>query len=436
MEKLLEIARRRCDKAEVYSLDQTVNAIIFENAKLKNLETKLQSGISLRIIKDNKLGFAYTKNLINREELLKNALDSLQGGVEATFDFPKQKDQIKLNAYDPAIESLSNHTIVEECNRISKILTQKTKGQINITATSLINKLRIINDKGTDLSYSSSHYVLYTAILYPGSYAAIRRLLDCKTFEKAPDKYLDFLVNNYNQASKGISPPGGKMKVLFMPETMYVLMWRIQLGANGASIYQKQSPLVNKIDKPLFDKKLNIYDDPLNDKIPGARSFDDEGTPCSKLPIVEDGVLKNFYFNLYYAQKMNKQSTGHGYKTSGMRSETIVSKPNPSLMHLFIKPGDKSYSDLLKLIDKGIIVAGALGAHSGNIPNGDFSIGLSPGLYVENREIVGYVKDAMVAGNVYNTMKNIVAIEDTVHPAQSGMFPATLFDNVSVATKK
>lgn len=50
-------------------------------------------------------------------------------------------------------------------------------------------------------------------------------------------------------------------------------------------------------------------------------------------------------------------------------------------------------------------MAGALGAHSGNIPNGDFSIGLSPGLYVENGEIVGHVKDSMVAGNIYEVMK-------------------------------
>ena len=77
-----------------------------------------------------------------------------------------------------------------------------------------------------------------------------------------------------------------------------------------------------------------------------------------------------------------------------------------------------------------------MGAHSGNIPNGDFSVGVCPAFYVENGEIIGRVKDAMVAGNVYETLKNIVAIEDTVHDCWSGRFPAILCDNVSVATKK
>jgi len=46
------------------------------------------------------------------------------------------------------------------------------------------------------------------------------------------------------------------------------------------------------------------------------------------------------------------------------------------------------------------------------------------------------VKDAMVAGNIYETLKNVVDIGDTLHPSQGGArVPAILFDDVSVATK-
>jgi len=124
--------------------------------------------------------------------------------------------------------------------------------------------------------------------------------------------------------------------------------------------------------------------------------------------------------------------TGHGFKSSVWGGETISIKPVPTLEHLYIRCGNKKFSELLSLIDRGIIIASALGAHSGNIPNGDFSIGVSPGLYVENGEIVGHVKDAMVSGNIYDTMKNVIAIEDTYHPAYMGTFPAILFDDVSL----
>jgi len=83
-----------------------------------------------------------------------------------------------------------------------------------------------------------------------------------------------------------------------------------------------------------------------------------------------------------------------------------------------------------------VIVAGALGAHSGNILNGDYSIGLAPGLYVEDGNIVGHVKDAMVAGNIFDTMKRVVEIENEQHPGSGGMFPAILFEHVSIATMR
>lgn len=69
----------------------------------------------------------------------------------------------------------------------------------------------------------------------------------------------------------------------------------------------------------------------MNDKFPDARSFDDEGVPCKYFPIVENGVLKNFYYDLYYANKMNVNSTGHGYK-SGER-DLIRATSSPSLGH-------------------------------------------------------------------------------------------------------
>ncbi|MEW6419721.1 MAG: metallopeptidase TldD-related protein, partial [Nitrospirota bacterium] len=244
--------------------------------------------------------------------------------------------------------------------------------------------------------------------------------------KKTPDEYLNYLVNTYNRSARKITPEKNKMKVLFLPETVYVLMWRLQSATNGLSLYQNISPVAEKIGEKIFDEKLSIFNEPLDDSLPGARAFDDEGTPCSRFPVIERGVLRNFYYDLYFAQKLKTSPTGHGFKGS------VSSKPVPSLSHLTILPGNTSFSDLIRSIDSGIIIADALGAHSGNIPNGDFSIGVSPALYIEKGEIVGNMKDVMVAGNIYDTLKNIVEIEDTLHPCFGGKFPSILFDNVNV----
>lgn len=88
MERLMEMAKKVTDGAEIYALDETGDGVGFENGRLKEIESKSQSGVSLRIIRNGNLGFAYTKNLINPEEFLQNALDSLKGKVKAPFEFP------------------------------------------------------------------------------------------------------------------------------------------------------------------------------------------------------------------------------------------------------------------------------------------------------------------------------------------------------------
>jgi len=430
MEQLFEMVKKVSDKAEIYSMDTRADNVSFENAHLKDIESRIQSGVSLRIMKNDILGFAYTRNLINRRELIQNALDSLKGGVDGVFDFPYTKDLPALNTYDTSIENLSNPAMVEECRRVCELLSQKTEGQLNVSSHRSVSGIRIMNSSGTDLSLKSSAYILNTQILYPYSYSSLHRPLISKAFKKAPDEYLGYLTDIYNRSIKEVVPDGIKTNVLFLPETAYVLIWRLQSATNSQSIYQNISPIADKIGETIFDEKLSIFNEPSDDSLPGARSFDDEGIPCRRFPLIEKGVLKNFYYDLYFAQKLKTPPTGHGFKSS------LSSKPVPSINHLSISPGNTPFSGLVRSIDKGIIIAGALGAHSGNIPNGDFSVGVSPGLYIEKGEIVGHVKDAMAAGNIYDILKNIVERENMLHPCSGGNFPSLLFDNITVTVKK
>lgn len=429
MEELLQIAQKKGCKAEVFFSEGYSDIVSFEDSKLKNIDSKILSGIGLRIIKDNKQGFAYTRNLINKEELVNNAIESLKGGVDGYFDFPLTQNLKILDTYSSEIETISNDLLVDECKRICNIILQKVTCQINITAQKTISSLRLINSQGTDLFLRSSSYALATEILYPNTSASLYRVITGKSFIKADDEYISFLSDNYKLSLKEVKVKKGKMKVLFLPETLYVLLWRLQSAASSSSLYQNISPLSNKLGEKVFDEKLSVFNDPLNDSLPGARAFDDEGVQCMRYPIVEKGIFRNFYYDLYFAEKLKTNSTGNGFRNG------ISSKPAPLLKHIYVMPGDKTFSEILNSIDKGIIVGGALGAHSGNIPNGDFSIGISPAIYVENGKIAGHVKDTMAAGNIYETLNNIIDIENKTYLSHGGNCPSILFHDINVIIK-
>lgn len=435
MEKLLEMARKVADQAEIYSLENSSTSVSFKNGELQDINSSISAGVALRIIKDGRLGYAHTRNLKDPRELLDNALASLKGGVEAGFSFPHTAELPELKTWDPEIENLSSTRMVEECKRLSDALSTRADGEPGANAGSGMQTLRILNTAGTDVTTRWSSFGVSATLVFPGSATAVGRSHQAKMFEEMPANLLDETVELYNAATQLASPAGGPMKVLFMPRSMMALTWRIIAGTSAKSVYEKVSPLGEKVGQKIWDEKITLVDNPLEDSKPGARAFDDEGVAARKFTLAEKGVLQGFFSDLSYASKLGTEPTGHGYRSQVFGGDAITTKPSPSLSHLSILPGDKSFKDMVASMEKGLILEGALGAHSGNIPGGEYSVGVNPALYVENGEIVGQVKNAMVTGNMYKTLSNVAAVGDTLYPAAWGEMPAVLCDGVSVATK-
>ncbi len=435
MEKLLDIAKKKSDEAEIYYLSYHENKIDFENFSLTQLGNSIQSGYSLRIIKDGQIGFSYTKNLLDRNGLVENALSSLKGKVKAAFSFPKASALKKVTVYDESIEALANQRVIEDlktlCGFMKKHLDEK--GQLNIAAEFGSRSIKMLNTNGLSVEDQASFYLLYPNILFPNSYASMAHLINSTSYQTVSEVSLLMLVNLYNKALPEICIASGRLQVIFSPDVIHALMWRVNSGTNAKSIYEGISPVKDKVGRQIFNDKLTIFDDPHVGGRPDSRCFDDEGVPTTIYPLVEKGVLHGFYNNLDYAGKLGVKPTGHGFKTQMWGGEPISFKPMPSLTNEIVLPGDENINDMIRKVKRGVLIIGSLGAHSGNIPNGDFSIGLNPGLYIENGEIVGRVKDAMIAGNIYEVMKNIISIEDTVHEAPGGRFPAICFDDVMVS---
>ncbi|TYB30520.1 MAG: TldD/PmbA family protein [Candidatus Mcinerneyibacterium aminivorans] len=435
MEKLMDIAKKHADQVEIFSIDKTNKSLKYTNDIPKDLDYKKSSGISIRLIKDGKIGFAYTKNLRDRKQLVENALKSLKGGVEAGFDFPLTKSIKNLDTYSDKINNISSEMMVKEAERITNKISSRGENETLAVVNASESSLRIINSAGSDLATKFSSYYASGNIIMKGSASSIGRMFVNKDFKKMPDKLLNEVLNLYNQSKNPVEPNGGKMKVLFMPSSSITYLWRLLSGTSGENLYKKVTPLADKINEKVFSEKLTIYNDPTNDNLPGARSFDDEGVKTKSYKLIDKGVFKKFYNNLNYAHKLDCEPTGNGFRSGMWGGDEVTLRPSPSVSHLRIQKGNSSFKDLISMMDKGIIVEGVLGAHSGNIPNGDYSVGMSPGIYVENGTIRGIAKDIMVAGNIYDTLKNIVAVGDTNYFGHGGYVPPLLCENVSVSNK-
>ena len=125
MKDLLKKAVNKSDQAEVFFDNSSGTSVEFSNAKLHDIESSFQSGYSLRIIKDGMLGFSYTKNLIDPDGLVGNAVRSLDGNVKADYNFPETGKLNDLDTYDPQLQDITSEMMVDECKRVSEILKAK-----------------------------------------------------------------------------------------------------------------------------------------------------------------------------------------------------------------------------------------------------------------------------------------------------------------------
>ena len=436
MKELLRIAEKAADEAEVFFVRNDASSLSMRNGRTTETSSTIQSGYALRLLKDGKIGTAYTKNLLDRQELVDNALNSLKGNVEAGFSFPGPEDIPEPDAVDPSIEKLGFEDLHEKADKVLQHMKDDVEGQIDVHSGRGTSETSVVNSSGLEVSSASAMMYTYTSLLYPNSETAVRKVHKSSSVEDFPPDKLDELVALYREGLPEVDVPTGKMKVVFTPDTMYTLLWRLKAATSGKSFHNGISPLQDRRGTAVLSKKFSLYGDPTDDENIEKRFFDDEGVATGRHMVFESGVFRNLILNLDYADKLGEKPTGTGYRGGMWGGETVSMQPVPTLASARIAPGDVSFRDMISGMDRGVIVLGVLGAHSGNILNGDFSIGLNPGFYVEGGKIRGRVKDGMTAGNVYEVLQNIEAIENRTHDSSmGGRFPSIMLESVSVAAK-
>ena len=176
---------------------------------------------------------------------------------------------------------------------------------------------------------------------------------------------------------------------------------------------------------PVVSNQLTLYQDPTAG--PYSCPFDDEGTPTKKQVFIQNGILQQFYCDRTTGNLLGRNSTGNGFRPG------LGSYPSPGLFNFLIQPGTGELSDLIKNLDNGLIVDQMLGGGGGI--SGDFSINVDLGYHVHNGEVVGRVKDTMVAGNVYNALKQLTHLGSDADWNGSCYTPSAIVDGLSITSK-
>ena len=430
---VLRSARREAEKAEVFLVSSRATPIQFEANELKQVQTKVSRSTALRIFKEGRIGFATASGGGGLEALVDMAVETSQFGSPANFQFPSSREYSEVFIVDPKVEEIAMERMIE----IGKELIARIRGHTpdilcDVQVTKGTSSISLINSQGGEGRYDSSFFSLSlegilvrdTDMLFVGDSESSCRLSD------NIDDLADRVIWQLEMAKEKAAVSTKQLPIIFTPNGVAsALLSPLVLALNGKTVLEGASPLKDKLGEQVFDKKLSLWDDATIAYGVGSYPFDDEGVPSQRLPLVTNGVVANFLYDLQTAALADTQSTGNGQRAGG-------GFPSPAISSLILSGGNVSFHAMVEDMKEGLVVEQLIGADQGNLLGGDFGGNVLLGYKVENGEIVGRVKDTMIAGNVYQVLKELLGIGQEARWVGGILQTPPLYcSSVSVTTK-
>lgn len=191
---------------------------------------------------------------------------------------------------------------------------------------------------------------------------------------------------------------------------------------NASSIQQKMSFLDGTLENKVFPDEVTMMDMPREYGKNGSRLYDSEGVATRNAPIIEKGVVKQYFVNTYNSLKMGIPST--------------IEDPSRPHLQPFIKgrtltetEKEVSLDDILQFCGNGILVTGFNGGNS-NPATGDFSFGIE-GFAFSKGKITHPVREMLVTGNLMELWNGLVAAGSDMRPSVRWQIGSLAFEKVS-----
>ncbi len=424
--------------AEAYVYEGQASNIGIELGQISKTNRIIDRGLGIRVAANKAIGFAYT-NIVEDPKAVESAVASALSAARASKPDPDWKGLPEKKPYattektfDQEIVDLTSEDLVQIAVAMLDAASQVDKRVFPIEggvgSAYLSNAIANSNgitafDKGTVIECSVATLAKEGNTVTPV----------CFEFNAARDYKLDPTWVGKEAAkmalsalkTKSVETKSGKV-ILTQFALQDLLSYTLINAIRADSVQRGQSPFKGKIGEKVASENLSIFDDGLFAGGLRTGSFDAEGSPHQKTPIIEKGILRNFLYDNYTARREGKESTGNASRAG------YLSTPGIDTTNFHILPGTKTSEEMISEVEDGLIVYYLQGAHSSNPVSGEFSVVATPAWKIKDGKITHCSRGVMLAGNVFELLKNISVIGGNERQMGQLISPWIQVENVRV----
>ena len=138
-DKCVKEVEKLSDNWEIYLANSESIEVESKKDSLNFAKEEIENGVGIRIIKDGKIGFAYTSDLDKIEQTAKKALDNAKlNKVDENYEFASvEKVNDVKGTYDKKYDDL---TLDECCEFLENIIERTKENKCEITSSGFSSK--------------------------------------------------------------------------------------------------------------------------------------------------------------------------------------------------------------------------------------------------------------------------------------------------------
>ena len=404
------------DECEVVVVKKNITTVRITDSEIVEIKQNFDKNYGVRIIHQKKITSIQTTNK-------ENILDSIENGLKTTLKLkprefwkglPEKKEFTQLEGtFDKKLKQISGSKATDIAqNMINSSENKKIDtitGSLNIVyenfELSNSNELNF-NNESTYISGIINAESEHSTLPVSGIGHACGRTLSKFSPEQIGLDAKNMCIDSINPQKINSE----KYSIIFDPYSVgELLAFVVASNFNFKTFKERKSCFSNNFKNKISTEEFNLTDDPHIPEGIGTKSIDDEGIKTEKIKLIENGIFKNSFSNLYDSYKEGeKESSGNAIRMGSPMGRSAEPIPISAPHNLTITQGSSSQEDMIKDTKHGLLVGRLWYTYAVNPIKGDFSCTARSGIrIIENGKIKGPGKSVRIVHNLPTLLKNI-----------------------------